>query len=57
MTKIHELISERTCMPSFTSEKYFKIHFQKEADMPLILFALAGASQDLVESLGDKKRS
>lgn len=44
-------------MPSFTSEKYFKIHFQKEADMPLILFALAGASQDLVERLGDKKRS
>lgn len=41
-------------MPSFTSEKYFKIHFHKD---PLILFALAGASQDLVESLGDKNRS
>lgn len=46
-------------MPSFTSKEYFKIHFhktifQKEANMSLILFVLAGTTQDL-ESLEEQK--
>lgn len=45
-------------MPSFTSKGYFKFVFikqlkKKKANMPLILFVLAGATQDS-ESLEQK---
>lgn len=56
--KVYEQISGAAYLPHFTSEENFKIHFHKAifqaVDMSLILFALAGAIQNL-ESLEEQK--